>query len=76
MWAEIVRYGELQNLAAEYAEEEEMAYSQTRWSGIYPSAPDRASKTLSGGKVAFASIVHGLEEGERVFFLDISIRDE
>jgi hypothetical protein len=73
-WVEILEHGDLQNLVAEYTAEEEMAYSQS-WCSRYGS-PDRASKTLSGGKKVFVSIVHGLEEGERVFFLDISVRDE
>jgi hypothetical protein len=77
MWVEIVEYGDLQNLVADYTAEEESAYIKSQWGAIYPSsAPDRASKTLSGGKEVFVSIVHGLEDGARGFFLDISIRGE
>jgi hypothetical protein len=49
---------------------------KSQWGAICPSsAPEKASKKLSGGKEVFVSIVHGLEDGARVFFLDISIRE-
>jgi hypothetical protein len=64
--------GDLPRIAASYRTKDE---SRELSSPVRPNSLDRTSKSLRGSKHVFASIVPGLEDGKRVFFVDVSVRN-
>lgn len=64
--------GDLPRIVASYRTKDE---SRELSSPVRLNSLDRTSKSLRGSKHVFASIVPGLEDGKRVFLVDVSVRD-